>query len=423
MLLLLLTALIPLVQASHPAAAVSTAVGQSWACDNGGNSGPIDIGDSTDRNRFLIVAVHMNLLGEAETVSDITWSRFSGDDPDITQTFTRDTTSAFENRLEIWYLYAPFFFAADGVINPAFSANSDARCSVVGFINVNQAIAFVRTGPTTVAGVADNAITTTVASARDRIVYDVLSGSQVETDSCPGTTVGAGQTAQYAVAGRDCLRGSTEAGAAAVTMSWTWEADIWTERMIQFVYDIQQAPESGVGGGDSPPAIVVGGYGTFESLFRLYYSTNPKSFRCANITIEDVRPAAALAILYVWGFGDGTQETTTTGRVKHTYEKEGLYTVTVRVQYRSGAIDTFLINVNARGSQCLFNEFVLNFFPLLLLLIGLMLLATVIVQFSKYRIDRDLKKLLRRLFLSIALLAFAVMAVVAIYMAAMGIPF
>ena len=166
-----------------------------------------------------------------------------------------------------------------------------------------------------------------------------------------------------------------------------------------------------------PETPVGGGYGTFANQFDVKYPV-----QCQNVAIEDTRSQAALAILYIWNFGDGTQEQTTKGIVNHTYEKEGLYTVTVRVQYRSGAIDIFLVNVNARGDECWFTEFVHDFFPILLLLIGLMLLAVFIVQASKYRFRKDLKKLLRRLFLSVALIAFAIMAAVVIYTSAMGIP-
>ena len=176
------------------------------------------------------------------------------------------------------------------------------------------------------------------------------------------------------------------------------------------------------GGGGTPEPPVGGGYGTFRNDFALTYPNPDPSRRCSNVTIEDTRSEAVLAILYIWNFGDGTQEQTTKGSVGHTYAEQGLYTVTVRVQYRSGAIEIFLINVNARGGECLFNEFVQEWFPILLLLIGLMLLAAFIVQLSKHRGDPNFKRLLRRMFLFIALIAFAIMAAVVIYTSAMGIP-
>ena len=181
------------------------------------------------------------------------------------------------------------------------------------------------------------------------------------------------------------------------------------------------------GGGETPEPPISGGYGTFKNDFDLNYpslfdlNADP-SRRCSNITIEDTRSEAALAILYIWNFGDGTQEQTTKGSVGHTYAKQGLYTVTIRVQYRSGAIEIFLVNVNARGDECLFNEFVHDWFPILLLLIGLMVLAALTVQLSKRRGDPNFKRLLRRLFLLVALIAFAIMAAVVIYTSAMGIP-
>jgi hypothetical protein len=173
----------------------------------------------------------------------------------------------------------------------------------------------------------------------------------------------------------------------------------------------------GDGGDGGPPVDVGGGYGTFLKWFDVNY---PR--RCQDVTIEDTRSEAALAILYIWNFGDGKQEQTTNGSVSHSYEKEGLYTVTVRVQYRSGAIEIFLINVNARGNECRFTEFVNDWFPILLLLIVLCLLAAFIVEASKSRLEKNVRKKLRRLLLLIGLLAFGIMAAVVVYTSAMGIP-
>ena len=185
------------------------------------------------------------------------------------------------------------------------------------------------------------------------------------------------------------------------------------------VMRILKQPPGGEGG-DIPDTQLAGGYGTFANLFDVKYPDPGK--RCQNVTIEDTRSIAALAVLYVWNFGDGTQEETAKGSVGHVYKEEGLYTVTVRVQYRTGAIEIFLVNVNARGDECLFSEFVHDFFPLLLALIALMAIAAAIVQASKRRIEKRLRKLLIRLFLSVALIAFGIVAVVVIYTTGMNIP-
>ena len=132
---------------------------------------------------------------------------------------------------------------------------------------------------------------------------------------------------------------------------------------------------------------------------------------CREVTIEDQRPEAVLAVLYVWSFGDGQVTTTSRGFVTHAYDEDGLYSVVVRVQYSTGSIDSFVVKVNARGSECIFSEFLNDFGPILLSLIALMLAASVIVM-SVRRIPKDSKRLLLRVFLGVAIAATAVLLAV-----------
>jgi hypothetical protein len=141
---------------------------------------------------------------------------------------------------------------------------------------------------------------------------------------------------------------------------------------------------------------------------------------CTNVTLEDVRPSAALAILYLWSWGDGTTTVTTAPTANHTYAEEKVYKITVRVQYRNGAIDIFVIHVDTRGLNCSVSEFIQEIFPILLGLVGLALLSSIIVTAS--RRSKTAKKRLNTLFLVVAIGALVVVILVGLYAAILGIP-
>jgi len=167
--------------------------------------------------------------------------------------------------------------------------------------------------------------------------------------------------------------------------------------------------DDGVGGGTG---------GGVPRGWNVKYPKSPGT--CREIQIEDQRPVAAIAILYVWNFGDGSVTTTTKGLVNHTYETEGVYTVKVRVQYTSGFIDAATIRVNARGVECLFTEFANDFFPLLFGLVLLMLVSSIVVLSSR-RAKGSAKRLLLNIFLGTALVAVTIMVLTVLYMAWQGI--
>ena len=197
------------------------------------------------------------------------------------------------------------------------------------------------------------------------------------------------------------IRGSCEVGADITGCSVT---NVFVE--ITF-----QEGDDG-GGGDG------GGGGGVPRGWNVKYPKSPGT--CREIQIEDQRPVAALAILYVWNFGDGQSTTTTEGLVNHTYETEGLYTVKVRVQYTSGFIDAATIKVNARGVECLFTEFANDFFPLLFGLVLLMVVSSIVVVSSR-RAKGSSKRLLLNIFLGTALVAVTIMVLTVLYMAWQGI--
>lgn len=73
---------------------------------------------------------------------------------------------------------------------------------------------------------------------------------------------------------------------------------------------------------------------------------------CSAVTIKDIRPQSVNAILYLWDFGDGTQETTTVGTVDHHYPLGDQYTLQITVQDKSGSIQQFTGTVDTRAGIC-----------------------------------------------------------------------
>ncbi len=140
-----------------------------------------------------------------------------------------------------------------------------------------------------------------------------------------------------------------------------------------------------------------------------------------DVTIYDGRPEAALAVLYIVGWGDGVTTLSATTPVNHTYPADDVYTLSVRVQHRTGLIEIFTTQVDTRGNNCSAQKFANEYLGILLMLAVLFILAAVITIASR-RIKGVRKKMFRRLFLwlGIGIILFALGFV--IYAALAGIP-
>jgi hypothetical protein len=163
-------------------------------------------------NRLMLVGVSIHNYA-SETVSSITYNG-------VALIQVGSSTNAMDSRVEIWRLIAPPTGTYDVVITFSAELSSAARAGVMTFTGVNQ---------TTPLGTFASAIgsaspaTVNVTSAANELVFDTV-GS--EGPSSPfSLTVGAGQTQRWnsAIMGYDrfLAAGSTEPGAASVTMSWT----------------------------------------------------------------------------------------------------------------------------------------------------------------------------------------------------------
>ena len=167
---------------------------------------------TTGSNRLILVGVSLHNYAD-ESVSGITYNG-------VPLILVDSRANATDARVEIWYLIAPPTGPANVVITFGTELSSHARAGVMTFTGVNQstplgtfAWAIGSTSPATI----------NVTSAANELVFDTVAS---EAQSEPFTlTVGAGQTERWnsAIMGYDRFlgAGSTEPGAASVTMSWS----------------------------------------------------------------------------------------------------------------------------------------------------------------------------------------------------------
>jgi len=194
---------------------------------NGGNANVSSLSFShtvnSGSNRILLVGVHTR--DGNTTVNSVTWGTGSA------CAGTCDPTTCLcaltlvglavapgnKNMVQIWQLLAPPVATANVTItiNPA----KNIAAGAVSYFGVDQTTPLGT--PVTNAGTASPA-TVTVSSARGELVVDAVS---VDGDAL-SLTAAAGQTQQYNTetgtkGGNIIAGGSTKAGAASVTMSWT----------------------------------------------------------------------------------------------------------------------------------------------------------------------------------------------------------
>jgi hypothetical protein len=163
----------------------------------------------------MLVGISIDNQG-SETVSNVTYNG-------VGLTPVGSATQGIGSRVEIWSLIAPATGTHDVVVT--FSANLEetAKVGVMTFTGVHQT-----TPLGTFVGANGNSLgpaTVDVSSATNELVFDTV-GCSLVTNGCTSLTVGAGQTQRWLEQTPDGAPGyrgggSTEPGAATVTMSWT----------------------------------------------------------------------------------------------------------------------------------------------------------------------------------------------------------
>jgi CSLREA domain-containing protein len=163
-------------------------------------------------SRLMLVGVSIHNYA-SETVSSITYNG-------VALTLVGARANATDARVEIWRLIAPPTGTHDVVITFSTELSSVSRAGVMTFTGVNQTTPL---GTFTSAIGSASPATVNVASAANELVFDTV--GSMSTSSPFTLTVGAGQTERWnsVVMGyeRYLSAGSTESGAASVTMSWT----------------------------------------------------------------------------------------------------------------------------------------------------------------------------------------------------------
>jgi hypothetical protein len=179
-----------------------------------GTSGSIGFSLPPASNRLVAM---VSLASTSITVSGVTWkpdpANPAADQP---FTFVGRQAAPSAGAVEIWELANPTPGTTGAAVTHTMSA------SVKRVMGVHALAGVASVGTPVGAGLAGTAISVVVPSATGGLVLDVLYGQ----NSTTGYTAGAGQTERWdanTTGGLGNLRGagSTEAGAAAVTMSWT----------------------------------------------------------------------------------------------------------------------------------------------------------------------------------------------------------
>jgi hypothetical protein len=166
--------------------------------------------------RLMLVGVSLDPQ-QNETVSSVTYNGTS-------LTFVGSATYSNDARAEIWRLIAPDTGTHDVVITFSDRLTYGAVAGVMTITGVNQTTplgTFVGAN-----GSSAGPATVDVSSATNELVFDTVS-----CETCTSLTVGGGQTERWNLSqsGQSAMgAGSTESGAATVTMSWTLgSSDYW----------------------------------------------------------------------------------------------------------------------------------------------------------------------------------------------------
>lgn len=367
---------------------------------------------TTGTNRLLVVAFGGVTLASAT----VTYAGTS-------MTRLLRTTSSDTEQIQIFYL-----------VNPALGSNTVTVSTSQTPMGVSMSFSDVALAPITgetlyvaTPGVpVSSRATSTGAAGSNDMVIGFVTATVTQFDPTP-VSASSGQTIRQTNR-RSCAAGESYLHAATVqgsSMNWAYSPSVEDAAVIMVVRGtLAGGDDSGGGGGGVPgapfpsPFQPACGLGVVDWIRPI---VQPGS---RTVGVNDQRREAALVTFYNVNWGDRTAFTYTTSPFNHTYAKDGIYTITIAVQYRSGAIEVFVSDfIDLRGNNCSMQNFVRNIFPVLSVLAGLCVVGAFIVGLSRRRIRLKLRKLLERYLLGIAVVAIGIIVATAIYAAANGIPF
>lgn len=376
-------------------------------------------GDSTGLLVVMIFRSHDILNGPTETALTVTSSGVTFRE----LTSTRDPDSSFVFTLDTWY--AVGFIAFQDITITAADTSRPFRtiyAAVTRFSNVDQ------TSPFGAAGINYASTSQDTCTDTSTTVTPRLSGNIVLDGFAFGTgteTAGTGQTVTWNINGADGLfSGSRVAVTSVAPQAMTWESSASSSTCLQTAMDIKSRETTEGNGG--PPG---GGLPSLPSDLNAVCPLSPLDWLVAqpvtghrDITVYDGRSEAALAILYIISWGDGKQDTKATTPVNHTYGKDGIYTLTVRVQYRTGLIEVYVTQVDTRGNNCALQKFANEYIGILLMLAVLLVIAAVIVTASRRRVSSKKRELFRKAFVWLGIGILAIVLAIVVYATLAGIP-
>lgn len=377
-------------------------------------------GVSTGAGRFLQVSVfHRSILGTS--VSSITYAGQS-----LTSEITQALPGASTGRLEVWDLSSPPAGTANVVVT--FSGSVDGVIAfAVSFNNVNL-FSRQQSQTSTASSISDTAQTgSPPLSNQDlAIAYVGLDSTQGEpTADSPQSSRGSGSNDIPGTTCNSMAVSTRPVPGSTVTMGYTSDG---TGNWAQIIVVLH--PIDAVSGGDPGPTPGGGGVGFPADAKPLCAELGPADWilpttrpGSLNVTIEDRRREASLALQYLVSWGDGTAVIVPKTPVSHAYAKPDIYTITMRIQYRDGSIQLFTSFIDLRGNNCALSAFVAEFFPILGMLGGLTAVGAFIVTLSQRERKKAVLKFLRKWLLAVTAVAFGIIIAVAIYMQAAGIPF
>lgn len=193
------------------------------------NTATISHTTASGSDRLMIVSVSAQQPGQ--TVSSIKYNNIN-----LTKL---GSIFGSQSRVEVWYLVAPSVGTFNVVVS--LSGNDNAVVGIQNYTGVNQG-----TPLGTFASATGSGTTATVnaSSATNDLVYGVVGFNNADIDLAPGSgqTEYWDQTVNSSIAGA----GSTKAGAASVTMSWTSTSAIWSIGAVSIKSSVAASSPGGV---------------------------------------------------------------------------------------------------------------------------------------------------------------------------------
>lgn len=426
-------ALAPTATANHEAVAF---VSSASALDSGAPFSWSHTGVPIE-NGLLIVALipaTVGAGGPTVTVTSVTAGGFSLQQSVFLDELVASGDSEIEQ--EVWFLLGAERLTSPFTVTVSVDAAQDTwitgASATFNFVDQDNPLL-----STTASAINGGPASVTVASLYDtNLVFDFLYVQSTAPDepdcSIDPPTRGAGQTTEWFQNGPNfitgtewLLCGSYETGGGSVVMDWDLSnANAW--RSVGM--DIQSVSDSsgGGGGGVALPRAPAGLEFSCPSLTDADWLLPTTQAGARSVTLYDFRSEAVLVNEYFISWGDGKVDIVGRLPANHTYAKEDVYVITMRLVLRTGGVDVFVTRVDVRGNNCALQMFAQDLFGPLLGLAALALVVAIILTAKSFRHRLDPRKRgtqrIQKGLLGTTLLSFGIVLATAVYATIIGTP-